>query len=58
MSLRVVAEGSAAVIFVQVFALGTSVGFPQVPFFLAAGISLVGLAVRDALGVRVQLQKL
>lgn len=56
MSLRVVAEGSAAVIFVQVFAVGTSIGFPQVPFFLAAGISLVGLAVRDAVGVRAHLR--
>lgn len=46
MSLRVLAEGIAALMFVQVFSAGSSVGFEQAPFFLAAGVSLTGLAVR------------
>ncbi|CAM9256889.1 unnamed protein product [Scytosiphon promiscuus] len=45
MSLRVVGEGVAAPVFTQVFSAGASVGFEQAPFFLAAVISLIGLAV-------------
>lgn len=46
MSLRVVGEGVAAPMFTQVFSAGSSVGFEQAPFFLAAAVSLVSLAVR------------
>lgn len=46
MSLRVMAEGIAAFMFVQVFSAGSKVEFAEAPFFLAAAISLVGLAVR------------
>lgn len=54
MSLRVLAEGSAALVFVQVFAAGSSAGFPEAPFYLAAGVSLIGLVVRGCRGVYVQ----
>lgn len=47
MSLRVVGEGVAAPAFTQIFSAGSSEGFAQAPFFLAAVISLLSLLVRQ-----------
>eukprot|EP00903_Cladosiphon_okamuranus_P016910 g15589.t1 len=45
MSLRVVGEGVAAPMFTQAFSTGSSAGFEQAPFFLAAVVSLISLTV-------------
>lgn len=49
MSLRVIGEGIAGPLFTQIFSAGSSAGFEEAPFFVAAIISVVGLTVRVAL---------
>lgn len=48
MSLRILAEGVAALIYANVFSAGSSVGFEEAPFFVASAISVLTLAVSVA----------
>lgn len=45
MGLRVLAEGIGAVMFLQIFSAGSSISFPEIPFYVASVISLIALAV-------------